>query len=616
MPDNAVRPSVKTSNFRGALDFNFSGGIASWGGKGSPRRFWDDNAQEDVLLVGDAGGFEPYCQCHPHFAIVADVQLHNRPDLLGMLGSTFTEPTLAQPSDQHLILAAYAKWGEECPKFLLGEFAFAIWDKTSRRLFCCRDHIGHRAFLYWRNATRFIFASDAEDILGHRGVPRELNYRKFAGLAVPTGHNFQHDETFHSGIFSLTPGSWMTVAKGGSRQHKYWELRLDTLPAVPNHPAQAYEALREVLFQAVECRIDRDYPASATLSGGLDSSAVVAIAARCLEKQNRELTTVAAVVPEERRAQFSDERDYIDEFQSWPNVRIKYVTARGRGPFDCLGDPSRFAVHPMRSSRFFLIEECEKAAIDSGSHFLMTGAAGEYGITGWNQRYYVDLAVRLRWLALARELKNRRNHRDVSSLRRLAWPILSTLFPLRGQGISVLLAQQFQREYRAQPAFKNRWPLQQRFQAAQVASWIGMHAIERGQAVSLLPKSQPLADKRVLEFCLATPPSMNMRDGYPRYLVRGALDGVLPPRIQWRIDKTPFSPDYNARYTAQLGMAREFVSAIGPRDPVRSVVDIDRIEKLLWLEVDFAKENVAARDWIPCSLYAVNFLRQFSEFRP
>lgn len=612
---NAVRPLAKTFSFRGALDFSLPGEVTLWGGKPSRNGLRDDEARSNVPAAGDSGGFN-YCRCHPHLAIVADVQLHNRPDLLRTLSSAWVEPISAQPSDEHLILDAYTKWGEECAKFFLGEFAFAIWDERSKRLFCCRDHLGHRAFLYWRNATRFIFASDIEDILEHPGVPRELNYRKLAGLAVPTGHHVQHEETFHSGIFSLTPGSWMTVVKGGGQQQKYWELRLDALPAVPSRPAEAYEALRDVLFQAVECRIDRNYPASAMLSGGLDSSAVVAIAARCLERQNRELTAVAAIVPEERRLQYSDERDYIDEFRSWPNVRIKYVTAPGRGPFDCLKDPSRFTVLPLRTSRYFLIEECEQAAIDSGSHLLMNGAAGELGVTGWSERYYVNLAVRFRWIALARELKTRRNHRNVSSLRRLAWPFLSTLFPLRGKGIAVLLTRHFQREYRARPAWKNRSPLQQRFQSAQVASWIGEHAIERGQAVSLLPRSQPLADKRVLEFCLATPPSMNVRDGYPRYLVRGALDGVLPPRIQWRIDKTPFSPDYNARYNAQLGMAREFVSAIGPRDPVRSVVDIDRIEKLLLPVTDFAKENEAARDWLPCSLYVVNFLRQFSEFRP
>jgi hypothetical protein len=112
------------------------------------------------------------------------------------------------------------------------------------------------------------------------------------------------------------------------------------------------------------------------LSGGLDSSAVVSIAARCLEKQNRQLTAVAAILPDESRAEFSDEREYIDEFRSYPNVHIEYVTAQGRGPFDSLSDPSRFFVGPARTSRFFLNEECEKAAIGRGARSLFWGVRG------------------------------------------------------------------------------------------------------------------------------------------------------------------------------------------------------------------------------------------------
>jgi hypothetical protein len=106
-----------------------------------------------------------------------------------------------------------------------------------------------------------------------------------------------------------------------------------------------------------------------------------------------------------------------------------------------------------------------------------------------------------------------------------------------------------------------------------------------------------------------------VHDGYPRYPIRGALEGILPPRIQWRTTKAPFSPDYFVRYNAQLGIAREFVAAIGPRDPVRSVIDVDRLEKVL-LPVDPVKGSVAARDDVPLTLYMICFLRQFSEFRP
>ena len=111
------------------------------------------------------------------------------------------------------------------------------------------------------------------------------------------------------------------------------------------------------------------------------------------------------------------------------------------------------------------------------------------------------------------------------------------------------------------------------------------------------------------------PESMDVGDGYPRYRIRAALDGILPPRIQWRTTKAPYSPDYFARYNAQLGMAREFVQAIRPNDPVRTVVDVEGLGKLL-VPVDPAVGPTVARDEIPVTLYLINFLRQFAEFRP
>lgn len=560
-----------------------------------------------------SGSVSPRSRAWPHLAIAADVQLHNRGDLLRALG--FLSPACVNLHDAELVLAAYAKWGEECPNFLLGEFSFAIWDEHLRRLFCCRDHIGLRAFLYWYNGVRFVFANNLAPILACPGVPRELNRRKLAGFAVSTAFLATEEETFHSGIFSLPPGVSMTVGPAGIQRRRYWELKLGEGPAIPKRPEDAFEALREILFQAVECRLDRDYPVAAMLSGGLDSSGVVSVAARCLEKQNRELTAVAGVLPEESSARFSDERDYINEFRSWPNIRIKYVTAAGRGPFDSLGDLSRFATFFLRSSRFYLDEELENAAIASGARTLLWGNGGEYGVTSWSERYYLELAVRLRWLALVRELSGCRTSRNVSPPRMVARQFLALLFPFRGLKPMVLLTRDFQRECSDKPVATNRSPYQRRFQLSSIRLLLGKHALSRGQTVGLLPVSSPLLDKRILESCLALPVSMDVRDGYHRYPIRAALNGILPRRIQWRADKMPFSPDYFVRYNAQLGMAVDFVAAIRPNDPVRSIVDVERLRKML-VPVDAAAGPSHARDEVPLTLYLVNFLRQFSEFRP
>ncbi len=561
-----------------------------------------------------SSGLRPSCGSprFPDLEISADVHLHNRGDLIGHLGNNFSSKN---PDDSELLLAAYAKWGERCAEFLLGEYAFAIWDERRRRLFCCRDHIGFRAFLYWRSPTRIIFSNSIERILSFPGVPRELNRRKLASLAVPTAHHLRHEETFHEGIFSLPPGCWMIVEQSGVRQGKYWELQPDAVASPPKRPDDVYEALRELLFEAVECRLDQDTPVASLLSGGLDSSAIVATAARCLERKNRQLTAVAAVLPEESKPQFSDEREFIDEFRAQPNVCIKYVNGRGRGPFDKLHDPDSFAVFPFRSSRSYLVEECEKAAIGSGAQSLLWGSDGELAVSSWGERYYVELALRLRWLKLFRELKVRHSYRNVNPFRRLAGEILDCVYPLRKRRPLVLLAPGLSREHPSKPVWKSRTPSQRGFQLAQIRLWLSKHAMERGQPVTLLRSSMPWVDKRILEFCLSVPPAMNIRDGYPRSLIRGALDGILPPRIQWRTTKAPFSPDYNIRYNAQLGMAREFVDAIGPRDPVRSVIDIERLRALV-VPVEPSRDIAAARENVPLTLYMICFLRQFSEFRP
>src|SRR6185312_3496233 len=109
-------------------------------------------------------------------------------------------------SDAQLLLRAYEKWGEELPTFLLGEFAFAIWDDRHKRLFCCRDQIGFRPFLYWRDGSILVFASSRHTILSVPGVPRRLNRRKLAAAIVFGGDQYYHDETFHAGIMSLPAG--------------------------------------------------------------------------------------------------------------------------------------------------------------------------------------------------------------------------------------------------------------------------------------------------------------------------------------------------------------------------------------------------------------------------
>jgi len=118
-------------------------------------------------LVDDAG-----------YVITADARLDNRRDLLAELGPTDRAPGAV--SDAELILRAYVRWGEDCAPKLIGDFAFAIWDISRRRLFCARDHIGVKPFYYHATPTLFLFASEIKALLTSPAVPYRLDPQRVA----------------------------------------------------------------------------------------------------------------------------------------------------------------------------------------------------------------------------------------------------------------------------------------------------------------------------------------------------------------------------------------------------------------------------------------------------
>jgi asparagine synthase (glutamine-hydrolysing) len=541
--------------------------------------------------------------------LAADARLHNRDDLMQSLGMTQSKHS----SDEDLILAAYEKWGADCPNFLLGEYSFAIWDSRKEELFLCRDHMGFRPLHYWQGHSRFVFASDLRALLQVPGVERVLNRRKLSAMAVPGGQHLVPDETFHDGVLSVPSASWLKADSRGVRQSTYWTPEINT-KLVPRRPEEAFEALRELLFRAVECRIRGSNRVGALLSGGLDSSSVVGIAARCLADSNRTLTTMSSVLPEEM-TEIADEREFIAEFQSVPNLRMEYIMAPGRGPFDFIEESWRSEITPLQTSRHFMYEAFDDAAAANGCDLILDGEGGELGPTCWGDGYYAQLAAGFRWITLASELLKRRAVSGRSPVRALGRDLMSVLpRRVRRDVPIVLLANEFKDRRARTPTRALRWPSQRRTQLDLLRIWLRKHAVWAATSTSRRTRyAQPLRDKRVFEFCVAAPGSMKIRNGYPRYLVRGAMEGILPKKIQWRTDKLPFSPDYYLRYNAQLGKAREFVAAIRRNDPVRSVVDVERLGELVQ-PVDPAVGGAQSRDLVPGSIYLICFLRQFAEF--
>ncbi|HEX8336802.1 MAG TPA: asparagine synthase (glutamine-hydrolyzing), partial [Pyrinomonadaceae bacterium] len=176
--------------------------------------------------------------------------------------------------DTEVVLHAYLEYGEDCPRHLRGMFAFAVWDERRQELFVARDRVGKKPLLYSKTATAFVFGSEFSALLRHPSVGREIDraalddYLTFMCVPAP--------QTAYRDIRKLEPGHTLTLNRAGEiSTRRYWEP--DFSKKVKLTEEEAGERALELLREAVRVRLMSEVPLGAFLSGGIDSSAVVAL---------------------------------------------------------------------------------------------------------------------------------------------------------------------------------------------------------------------------------------------------------------------------------------------------------------------------------------------------
>lgn len=181
-------------------------------------------------------------------------------------------------SDTETIVHLYEEYGRDCVKHLRGMFAFVIWDRRRRMLFAARDRLGIKPFYYRWDGKSFLFGSEIKTILAYPGIEAELNrstLAEYLALGYITG-----PDTMFTGIRKLMPGHTLELSEGGEPViQRYWDLttQVDPIPRGRDYYVKTY---REMLEAAVGSHLMSDVPLGMFLSGGLDSSAVAALATK------------------------------------------------------------------------------------------------------------------------------------------------------------------------------------------------------------------------------------------------------------------------------------------------------------------------------------------------
>ncbi len=557
------------------------------------RMLWTtpESLHECLPLVHQAGDL----------VLTADARIDNRAELIATLGLTDRPPT--EIADSQLILAAYGTWGERCAEKLLGDFAFAIWDGRKQVLFCARDYFGIKPFYYSSQPGRaFVFASEIKALLCVPWVPCRLNEVRVADYVT----SLVEDEavTFYQQVFRLPRAHSMTVGREELRLRAYWSL--DPGREIRYRSDEAYaEAFRDIFTEAVRCRLRSAFPVGASLSGGLDSSAVVCVARRLFAGNgHRPLRTFSAIfddVPE------CDERSFINTILAQGGVEPHYVHPDRLG---ALTEIERVLWHqdqPFYIRNLFLIEALYGAAQQQGVRVMLDGEDGDTVISH-GEEYLAELARAGRWTMFAREAKGLGAHfqnynvSPISLLRKYGFTYLTELaragqwaafasaaheisrrFEIPRwqlclhQGLKPLAPKLVQRAWwalrgqkRAQgsrnalinASFAERVGIAERARVHRTSAsartlreghWLDLtggitsciqEENDKTAAAFAIESRHPFWDRRLVEFCLALPPEQKLHQGWPRWILRRAMTHILPDEIQWRVGKSRLDPNF------------------------------------------------------------------------
>ena len=471
--------------------------------------------------------------------LIFDGRLDNRGELAAALKAA------ADESDAELALLAFVTWGPAAPAHFLGDFAFAAWEPAERRLTLARDTAGVRMLMYREGPGWIAFASAVDLLAVIPPVPAPNEGMLAEHLTAFIVHT---RETVFRDIWRVPPAHRLVATARHHALQRYWQPEPDRVLA--DATDEEYEEhLRAVLTDAIAARLRANGPAGVMLSGGVDSSAVTAIAAG-LQRANG----VAATAIESFSISIGgagDERAFFEAVTSQYGIaahRLETALPR-RGQF------REEAARDLEVPAFPhapTLDRLRALARDRGVRVLLTGMGGDDWL-GASQWAMADLLTRGRWIALASRLREEAAADDFPgwtlALHAATWPWLPA--PARRTVRRVL-----GRERNAswiEPAFASRVSLADRVARRppplrfptfeQEDLWQEgtggtlVHAIEsagRGVAHAGIDHWHPYFDRRVIEFGLALPADQRWRHGRAKDLLRRAMAPLLPATVVGR----------------------------------------------------------------------------------
>lgn len=510
------------------------------------------------LAIRDlAGGHQPMWNEDDSVCIVYNGELYNHDALRAELtarGHRFRSAT----SDTEVLVHGFEEWGTDLPRRLNGMFAFAIWDRNRQTLFLARDRFGEKPLYYRFDGKTLWFGSELRALLAHRRFLARVSLpslqKFFAYGYFPTPH------TLYEGVHKLPGGSWLSfdLRQGTLREQRYWQFRLEPDDSLTDKDEpRLVEELQSLLISAVRGRLVSDVPLGVFLSGGIDSSAALAVMAKLRDPQGIHSFTIGFREPSFDESPFAAQMAQAvgsDHHQQILGIDdVKQILLPILGKLDePLGDASILPTHLL--SAFTRKHVTVALSGDGGDElfagydpFLALPAAGLYaammpsGLHSSLRRLSSHLPISLGNMGL--DFRIRRFLTGLSypqSMWNPAW-----MSPVEPGLLKELFAQPLSAEevYSEAIALWNRNPqLSVTDRALEFFTTFYLqddilHKVDRASMLVSLETRAIFLDNGLVDFCQKLPSHFKIRRGQRKYLLKKALATLLPKEILQRKKK-------------------------------------------------------------------------------
>ncbi len=503
-----------------------------------------------LSIIDLAGGHQPMSNEDGTIWVLLNGEIYNYPELRKQLlerGHTF-----ATKSDTEAIVHLYEDYAEGCFAKLSGMFSIAIWDSRQRKLVLARDRVGKKPLFYAADDKRIIFGSELKALLAGDSFSREVDthalsdYFSFGYIPAP--------KTIYRAVRKVMPGHYVTVAAAGLREIQYWDLSFKKVES--RNVTEWGELLRHELSEATRVRLMSDVPLGAFLSGGIDSSSVVAFMSRLMERP----VITCSIGFQEKKYNESEYAQQVSKlFSTDHHEETVYPNA-----VDIVDKLAWHYDEPFADSSAIPTYYVSKIAREQVT-VALGGDGGDESFAGYRRykldyyenrlRSYVPDAIRRnvfgplgRWYpALAWAPRIFRGKSTFQSLSRSPLEgYFNSVSYFRPNDKSQLFSSDFQDQlagYDSIEVFRHYYDrtdsddLLSKIQYIDIKTYLTddiLAKVDRASMAVSLEVRAPMLDHRFLELAASIPSSLKLHNGTGKYILKKALEPVLPNNILYR----------------------------------------------------------------------------------